>query len=115
MATAPRKPQDRKPPARRAGAAFNLDGLTREGEVKKPFEFTHGGKKFILADPAEVDIVQILNLGNSPGGQVMMLPILMGDRYEDFAEAGPLPVWKVNPLLRGWYEHYGIDPANFLG
>jgi hypothetical protein len=96
---------------RRAPAAFDLDSLEREGEVKPPFKFKHGGKLFTLADPGEIELADIVEIGTSPSGEAGLLANLMGDQYEEIVQAGPLPQWKLGPMLQAWYDHYGLEPG----
>jgi hypothetical protein len=99
----------------RRAQGFDLDALEREGEIKSPFKFKHGGKWFTLADPAEIDLSEIVEIGTSPSGEAGLLARLMGDQYEDIVEAGPLPQWKLGPMLQAWYDHYGLEPGKSRG
>ena len=115
---APRKttPSDYKAKGgQRRTQGFDLDALEREGEVKPPFKFKHGGKWFTLADPAEIDLRDIVEIGTSPSGEAGLLANLMGDQYEEIVESGPMPQWKLAPMLQAWYDHYGLEPGKSQG
>lgn len=112
----PRQPQDRRPKkttasSRRSTGAFDLDALEREGQTKAPFKFKHGGKTFTLSDPAELDLRDIVAVGQNPAAEPWLLAKLMGDQYGEVVAAGPLPQWKIQPMLQAYFDHYGIDPG----
>jgi hypothetical protein len=94
------------PPKAKVG--LDLDKLEREGEQPEPFTFRHGGKVFTLADPAEIDYSDIVELGANPAANAIMIARLLGDDYQALKSAGPLPQWKIEPLLDAWMQHYGM-------
>ncbi|HTF53595.1 MAG TPA: hypothetical protein VK735_39635 [Pseudonocardia sp.] len=108
---APRQPQDRrtKRPVKNRSVAIDLDALERDGEIKPPFEFSHGGETFILADPADLDLKDIIEIGDNPFGNPALLSRLMADQYEDVIKAGRMPQWKIVPLIDAWMKHYNME------
>ena len=115
MATTTRKtPQDRRPKkttasSRRSnGVVFDLDALEREGDVRPPFKFKHGGQVFTLSDPAEIDLQDIIEIGTNPLGNPVLMLRLLGDQYDDVVAAGPLPQWQLIPMIQAWMDHYGL-------
>lgn len=111
---AARKPQDRLPKktAARRSTGLDLDALEREGDVKAPFKFKHGGKWFTLSDPAELELADIVAVGTNPAAEPWLLTKLMGDQYGEVVAAGPMQQWKVARLLQDYFEYYGVNPGN---
>lgn len=108
MATTNRRSTNGRTTAPKTKVSIDLDKLEREGEQPDPFTFRHGGKQFTLADPAEIDYRDIVEMGDNPMGQALIIKRLLGDQYAVLVDAGPLPQWKIEPLLGKWYEHYGL-------
>jgi hypothetical protein len=108
MASPNSRATSRRTTAPKPRVDFDLDKLEREGDQPEPFTFRHGGREFTLADPVEIDYRDIVEMGESALGQALIIKRLLGeDQYEALVEAGPLPQWKIEPLLRAWQEHYG--------
>lgn len=107
-----RSPNSRTTP-RKARVDFDLDKLEREGDQPEPFTFRHGDKTFTLADPADIDYRDIVEMGSAGAmGEALIVKRLLGDQYDVLVEAGPLPQWKIEPLLTKWREHYSVpDPG----
>ena len=52
-----------------------------------------------------------MTISQNPAGMAPMLANLLGeDGYATLRKQGPLPQWKILPLLDAWYRHYGINP-----
>ena len=90
--------------------ALDLDKLEREGEQPEPFTFRHHDRVFTLSDPFEIDYKDIVELGSTGEfGQALMIRRLLGEeQYDALVKAGPLPQWKIEPLVDAWTEHYGM-------
>lgn len=97
-------PQD-KP----AKIGLNLDSVERDGVVD-PYVIVLNGKRYVLTDVQECDYRELLTVQRAMmGGEPeKALEILISD--EDKAEffANKLPNWKVEKLMRGYNEHYGL-------
>lgn len=86
-------------------AALNLDTLEREGGTPPVFDFIHGGRRWILSDPQEVDWQKlILAMSNPVRFLQMVLP--PEDHNEFFTVA--MPTWKMNALMDKYLQHYGL-------
>lgn len=110
MASPNSRATSKRTTAPKTKVGFDLDKLEREGEQPEPFTFRHGGKVFTLSDPAEIDYRDIVELGSAGGyGNAVMVARLLGDeQYQELVDAGPLPQWKVEPLIDAWTAHYGL-------
>lgn len=92
------KPQDRKP-------VLNLDALEREGGSPEPFDFLLDGRRFILADPRDIDWQDLISAMRNP--IIFFKMVLPADDQRDFFNA-KIPAWKMNALMQGYQDHYGI-------
>lgn len=103
----------RSPPSTRPAVAFDLDALEREGERPDVFTFQHGGLTFSLSDPFEIELSDIVDIGDDPMANVSLLVRLLGpEQYGELVAAGPLPQWKIPHLIGAWNTHYGMtDPG----
>lgn len=110
MASPNTRSTSKRTTAPKAKVGLDLDKLEREGAQPEPFTFRHGEKVFTLPDPLEIDYKDIVELGSTGEfGQALMTARLLGnEQYEALIKAGPLPQWKIEPLLDAWAEHYGV-------
>jgi hypothetical protein len=85
---------------------FDLRALAHD-ETHVPFRFiADDGNEFTLPEPGDLDIGIVSTLdGSQP---VELFRFLLGDQWDAFAASGT-PMRKLNPLLKAWGEHSGID------
>ncbi|MFG3710883.1 hypothetical protein [Micromonospora sp. NPDC047730] len=106
-----RLPEER-PDGPRTDVALDLDTLEREG-AKDPFTFRHGGKRFMMSDPQEIDWQKLLVALRDPVF-FMTLALPADDREEFFSL--DMPSWKMNRLVKAYSEHYGLpSPGEAAG
>jgi hypothetical protein len=93
-----------------AKTPFNLDALERENAMER-FPITHAGKTYELIAPEEYDYSTALAIGEAlqAGRPADALSVLLDpkDRASFFKK--PLPLWKVQQLLKAYNENYGLD------
>ncbi len=85
-------------------AAMDLDKMEREG-ARAPFDFVLEGKRYLMSDPQEVDWQDLLAAMTNPH-MFFRLVLPPEDRIQFFNTR--LPAWKMNKLVDGYQEHYGI-------
>jgi hypothetical protein len=93
---------------RKTKVGLDLDKLEREGATPEPFTFRHSDTVFTLADPLEMDYRDIVEMAENSMGQSLLIRRLLGDQYETLTGIGPLPQWKIEPLVDAWMGHYGL-------
>lgn len=84
---------------------LNLDALDREGGTPAPYAVVLGGKRYVFGDLREMDWQRLLEALRNP--YVLFEYVLSADDYAAFLKA-ELPAWKLNKLLEGYKEHYGL-------
>lgn len=86
---------------------LDLDTLERENPPE-PFTFRHGGRRYFLRDPQDVDWQELLlAIDNSYRFFNSVLP---ADDQKEFFEA-PMASWKMKALMERYQVHYGLpDP-----
>lgn len=90
-------------------AALNLDALEREGGTRIPFDVVINGRRFVMADPKEIDWQDLLVAMRNPVMFIRM--ILPPDDHRDFF-AAKIPSWKMDALIVAYQQHYGLpDPG----
>jgi len=84
--------------------AIDLDKLEREG-AREPFDFVLKGRRYLMADPKEVDWQDLVTAMSNP---VMFFRLVMpADDRDEFFRA-ELPSWKMDKLLEAYLDHYGL-------
>lgn len=84
---------------------LNLDTVERE-KTFKPYAIALDGRRMVLMDPADMDWRVLLEIGENPAR--FLRHGLSPDDFE-FLTARKLPGWKLNKLIKGYMDHYGID------
>ncbi len=93
-----------------ADVSLNLDKLEREGGEPEPFVVVLGGERFVFANLDDEDWQLVADIDEDDPRDALRL--LLGERYEKFAEH-KLPLWKLRHLLDAWREHTtGTDAGN---
>lgn len=91
-------------------ATMNLDELERE-EAPEEFSFIHNGRRFVLADPEEMDWRDIVDALGHPE-LFFRAALAEGDREDFFAKK--MEAWKLAALVKRYREHFGLpDPGEF--
>ncbi len=93
--TAPKKAPD---------ATINLDEIDRE-DAPSEFSFVHNGRRFVLADPQEMDWRDIVDALGHP--ELFFRAALADDDRKEFF-ADKMPAWKLGALVKRYREHYGL-------
>jgi hypothetical protein len=88
-----------------APAALDLDKLEREGGSPKPFDFVLEGKRYIMADPQEIDWQDLLSAMSNP--VMFFRMVLPADDQRTFFRTR-LPAWRMNKLMSAYQDHYGL-------
>lgn len=93
-------------------AAMNLDALEREGGPRQPFDFVLDGKRYLLADPQELDWQDVISAMSNP---VMFFRLVLPpeDHVEFFHSK--IPGWKMNALMGAYQNHYGLPSQGEAG
>lgn len=97
-------PEVEQPKAVAADVTLDLDTLEREG-AKPPFTFRHNGKRYLLADPQELDWQDLFAALGNP--VLFVQKIVPADDHDEFF-ATRMPTWKINALFENYIEHYGL-------
>ena len=85
---------------------LDLDAAERpEEEVKPPYVVKVGGKSITFTDPAEIEW-RLLASVELPGD---MLRISLSEEDRAHIRSVQLPGWKFNKLMKGYYDHYGLE------
>ncbi len=92
--------------------ALDLDKLEREGAPEQPFDFVHLGKRYILADPQEVDWQDLLAV--STNAYLFFKKTLPAEDHREFFDAA-MPGWKMKALMRHYQDFYGLPDAGNAG
>jgi hypothetical protein len=87
-----------------ADVTINLDTLEREHGPAAPFVAYLGGKRLVFEDPQEIPWQDLLHLDDPEEFARLCLP--EGQR-EHFLKH-KVEAWKMNALMRGFKEHYGM-------
>jgi hypothetical protein len=89
-----------------------LDLRTLEtDDTSEPYVFTHlDGQEYSLRAPGDIPWQYADAL--EQGSVELLLQVLLGDQYDDFAKI-ELPGKKLNRLLEAWGKHNGIDLGEF--
>jgi hypothetical protein len=84
---------------------LDLDVLEREGQAAGPFTFRLNGHVYTMLDPVEIDWQDLMSgLRNPP--LFIKFAMLPDDQKKFFGSR--VPAWKMNRLMQGYQEHYGI-------
>ncbi len=89
-------------------AALDLDSLEREGGTRLPFDFTLGTKRFLMADPEELDWQDLVAGMQNP--VVFFRRVLPPEDRDEFFRQH-LPSWKLKVLMKKYQDHYGLPDA----
>jgi hypothetical protein len=92
-------------PAAQAPAALDLDTLEREGGSPIPFVFQLSGRRYLLADPKELDWQDLVSGLTNP--YIFFKISLPPDDQQEFFKT-KLPSWKLNHLIEQYIKHYGL-------
>lgn len=95
-------------PDKPAPVSLNLDTVEREGGDRPPFVFTLGGKRIQLADALELDWKILITAEKDP--PQFYREAIMDDEQRKHFFAQKIPGWKMQRLMRSYFEHYGINP-----
>jgi hypothetical protein len=98
-------------PADLSDVGLNLDTLEREGS-KGPFVFLHGGRRFVMTDPFEIDWKDLINALSNPF--VFIRNCMSVSDHEAFI-AGFCPTWKMNAIVDAYLKHHGLPTVGELG
>lgn len=100
-----------------AQVKLNLDTLEREqvrGLPKKkpePYTVEIGGRVLVFTDPIEIDAAILMRMEETPGR--FFSAALSGEdlahMLKVFETEGALPGWKLQALLQGYQDYYGLD------
>lgn len=91
-------------PADKPVVHLNLDTLTRE-DAPEPFGFVLAGKRFVCADPNDLDFRELSAVPDADiDGQMRLL---LADEYEKFRQL-KLSLRQVRKLNAAMMEHYGL-------
>lgn len=93
-------------------AAMNLDELEREGGPTSPFDFVLEGKRYLLADPQDLDWQDIISAMSNP---VMFFRLVLPAEDHSTFFRSRIPGWKMNALMRGYQNHYGLPNQGEAG
>jgi hypothetical protein len=91
---------------------LDLDTLEREGGSPEPFDFVLDGRRFILSDPKEIDWQDLIAAMRSP--ILFFKMVLPADDQKPFF-AAKIPAWKMNALMTGYQDHYGLPGQGEAG
>lgn len=85
--------------------AMDLDSLEREGAPARPFDFQLAKRRYLMADPKEVDWQDLIAAISNP---IMFFRLVLpaDDRTAFFTTK--LPSWKMEKLINAYLEHYGL-------
>lgn len=96
---------------------LNLDTLEREqvrGLPKKkpePWRIQLGGKTLTFTDPIEIDAAVLMRMEETPAR--FFRAALDDDDFNhvllQFETPGALPGWKLQAILQGYQDYYGLD------
>lgn len=92
----------------RPTAALDLDNLEREGGPVVPFDIVLKDRRYVLADPQDVDWQQLLISMDNP---VVFFRLVLAKADHDGFFASELPMWKMNVLMRRYQAHYNLPSA----
>lgn len=85
---------------------LDLDAAERPAEeIKGPFRFNVKDRTVTMSDPADLDWRDLILL-DSPT-EFIRLALQPEDRQ--FLLEQPLPGWKFNLLMEGYYKHYDLE------
>jgi hypothetical protein len=93
-------------------AAMNLDELEREGGPTQPFDFVLEGKRYLLADPQDLDWQDIISAMSNP---VMFFRLVLPPEDHATFFKARIAGWKMNALMRGYQDHYGLPSQGEAG
>lgn len=88
--------------------SLNLDSLDREGGTAEPFAVVHGGRRYVMLDPQEIDWRDLMRALNQPS--VFFTICMSADDAASFA-ATKLPGWKLHSLITAYIQHYGLTSS----
>lgn len=85
---------------------LDLDAEERpEEEIKPPFVVNVGGRKISFEDPANIEWRALASV-NIPGD---LIRISLSKEDREHLRELALPAWKFNKLMKGYYDHYGLE------
>lgn len=93
-------------------AAMDLDALEREGGPRAPFDFMLDGKRFLLADPQELDWQDVISAMSNP---VMFFRLVLPPEDHVAFFKTKIPGWKMNKLMEAYQTHYGLPSPGEAG
>lgn len=88
---------------------LNLDTLEREG-APEPFAIAHGGRRYELQDPHDVDYRELLESQQlaAAGNPARAIELVVREEDREAFFANPMPSWKLEKLFRAYNEHFGL-------
>jgi hypothetical protein len=99
-------------PGKAPKAAMNLDELEREGGPRQPFDFVLDGKRYLLADPQELDWQDVISAMSNP---VMFFRLVLPPEDHVTFFRAKIAGWKMNALMGSYQTHYGLPSQGEAG
>jgi hypothetical protein len=90
---------------------LDLDALEREGEVAGPFTFRHDGVVYTMLDPQEIDWQDLLSGLRNPA---LFVKFAMGPEDQKKFFGSRVPAWKMNQLMKGYQDWFGLPDLGNL-
>ena len=87
---------------------LDLDAVERDDAVKEPFTFAWKGRTISLSDPAELDWGDLLEVETPIG--FLRYTASPEDRQFLASNEGRMEGWRINKMIKAYYEHFGLDP-----
>lgn len=96
---------------------LNLDTLEREqvrglpAPKADPWTITFEGQELHFTDPAEIDAAILMRMEETPARFFRAALDDEGFNHvmKQFETKGKLPGWKLNAILQGYQDYYGLD------
>jgi hypothetical protein len=110
VSPSPKKPAHAAKKAAAPAVALDLDALEDEDDPG-PYVIRLGGAVYGLLGPQSLDYKELVGaiVAASSGEPVKSLSILLEESEREAFWRNRIPAFKLEKLLRGWSEHYGID------
>lgn len=86
---------------------LNLDTVERE-QTFEPYTISIGGRALVLRDPKEIDWKELLDIEQP----VQFLGhVFSTDEDKAFFKKQDFPGWKLDMIIKGYTEHYGLGQS----
>lgn len=103
-------PTEQTDASHESDVVLDLDTLEREN-APLPFTFRHGGRRYMLRDPQDVDWQELLlAIDNS---YQFFHSVLPADDQKEFFKS-PMASWKMKALMERYQVHYGLSDPKAL-